>query len=338
MDYIQMYGVWMAESLQQWTMGMEKLWLLISDAGGPKTAFLLVFPCAYFFSRRTGVAVLWVAALTEWLNLMLKCVLFGERPYWWIGESKVFGNKLPKVQQYSSTCENGPGSPSGHAMVTAAVWWVVASSLQSYMYLRNYRVQYTKIPYLLYGTFLVLVSISRVFVLAHFPHQVVTGSIAGFVIARYLNRRVPVKRSFWFFVSIAAFLLHSTLMMHAVLKQLGVDLNWSLALAKKWCTHSEWLRPDVAPFTSLARDCGALLGLGLAQCWKPGGWPLPPGQQVVSLVLTVAALYLLFCVPLPLQPMVIYYTLFFVKYAIMPQIVVMMPGLVFFVMRKTKRS
>lgn len=42
-----------------------------------------------------------------------------------------------------------------------------------------YSIPVTYIPYLLYGTLLVVVGISRVFVLAHFPHQVVTGSIAG---------------------------------------------------------------------------------------------------------------------------------------------------------------
>lgn len=36
-------------------------------------------------------------------------MLFGERPYWWIGESRLFVNKPPHVQQFSSTCETGPG-------------------------------------------------------------------------------------------------------------------------------------------------------------------------------------------------------------------------------------
>ncbi|XP_049614284.1 glucose-6-phosphatase 3 [Syngnathus scovelli] len=339
MDSIHTYGIWMAESLQYRTKGLEKLWLLITHAGGPKPAFLFVFPCAYFFCRRTGIAVLWVAAVTEWLNLMLKCVLFGERPFWWIGESQMFSNKLPKVQQYSSTCENGPGSPSGHAMVTAAVWWVVASSLRSFLYRRNYSIPVTYIPYVLYGLLLVVVGISRVFVLAHFPHQVVTGSIAGLVVGMYLNHRVPERRPFRFFVSVAVALLLGTLILNAGLKLIGVDPSWSLALAKKWCSHSEWVRPDVAPFSSLARDCGVLLGLGLAQYWKPGGWPtLPKKPRVMSMVLSSMALYLVYSAPLPLRPPVFYYTLFFVKFAMVPQIVMLVPGLVHFEMRKMKRT
>lgn len=36
-------------------------------------------------------------------------MLFGERPFWWIGESHLFDNKQPKVLQFPSTCETGPG-------------------------------------------------------------------------------------------------------------------------------------------------------------------------------------------------------------------------------------
>lgn len=91
-------------------------------------------------------------------------MLFGERPFWWIGESHLFDNKQPKVLQFPATCETGPGesllyqsltdnvehqankadmdpsgSPSGHAMVTAAAWWVMVSSLGSFLYLRTRR-------------------------------------------------------------------------------------------------------------------------------------------------------------------------------------------------------
>ncbi|XP_077594348.1 glucose-6-phosphatase 3 [Stigmatopora nigra] len=336
MDCIHKYGVWIAESLQFRTKSFEQLWLFITEAGGPKAAFFIVFPCTYFFCRRTGLAVLWVAALTEWLNLMLKSVLFGERPFWWIPESHIFANKLPKLEQYSSTCENGPGSPSGHAMVTAAVWWVVASSLHSYLYRRNCSIPWTYAPYLLYGTILAVVGISRVFVLAHFPHQVFTGSIAGLVLGMYLLRRVPERRPMRFFLVLTSSLMIGTLVLNAALRTLGVDLTWSMALAKKWCKHIEWVRADVATLTSLARDCGALLGMGLAQHWKPGGWPLAWGPQAVALGISYVALYLVCCAPLPLRSPVLYYMLFAVKFVFLPQIVVLVPGLVHYMMRKMK--
>ena len=72
MEAVHTHGVWVADSLQQKTMGQEKLWLIITHLGDPKAAFLLIFPLTYFIHRRTGTTVLWVAAVSEWLNLVFK--------------------------------------------------------------------------------------------------------------------------------------------------------------------------------------------------------------------------------------------------------------------------
>lgn len=72
MEAVYTQGIWMAESLQQRTISQQKLWLVVTHIGDPKAAFLLVFPFTYFISKRSGVAVLWVAAISEWLNLVFK--------------------------------------------------------------------------------------------------------------------------------------------------------------------------------------------------------------------------------------------------------------------------
>ena len=72
MEAVHTHGVWVADSLQQKTMSQEKLWLIVTHLGDPKAAFLLIFPLTYFTHRRTGTAVLWVAAVSEWLNLVFK--------------------------------------------------------------------------------------------------------------------------------------------------------------------------------------------------------------------------------------------------------------------------
>lgn len=72
MESVHSQGIWFAESLQQRTIGYQKLWLIVTQIGDPKAAFLLVFPLTYFISNRTGIAVLWVAAVSEWLNLVFK--------------------------------------------------------------------------------------------------------------------------------------------------------------------------------------------------------------------------------------------------------------------------
>ncbi|XP_006790988.1 glucose-6-phosphatase 3 [Neolamprologus brichardi] len=339
MEEIYAQGVWMAEGLQQRTKTQEKFWLTVTHMGDPKAAFLLVFPFTYFINRRAGVAVLWMAAISEWLNLVFKWLLFGERPFWWIGESRLFVNKQPKIHQFPSTCETGPGSPSGHAMVTAAVWWVIVSSLGSFLYSRSHSVLLSAAPYVLYVVMLVAVGISRIFILAHFPHQVVAGSITGFILGIVLSCRVPEGRPLLFFFSLSFGLLFGALMLHAGLKQLGIDLSWSIALAKKWCSHAEWIRLDTAPFSSLTRDCGALLGLGLAQYWKPGGWSLPWAPRALSMAVSSMGLYHVNRLPLPVQPQSLFYSLFFVKFVLVPLIVmVLVPGVVHLLTFKKKKD
>ncbi|XP_061564263.1 glucose-6-phosphatase 3 [Cololabis saira] len=339
MESLHTQGIWVAETLQESTKDLEKYWLFITHFGDPKAAFLLVFPFTYFISRRAGVAVLWAAALSEWLNLVFKWMLFGERPFWWIGESQLFMGSQPKVHQYPSTCETGPGSPSGHAMVTAAVWWVVVSSLGSYLYYHTHNVVVSAAPYVVYVGLLVAVGLSRIFILAHFPHQVIAGTITGSILGVVLSRRVPEGRPLLFFFSLSIGLLLSAVILSVGLQQLGVDVSWSIALAKKWCSRAEWIRLDTAPYSSLTRDCGALLGLGLAQHWKPGGWPLPWAPRALSLAISSMGLYHVNRLPLPVQPQGLFYTLFFFKFVLVPLIVmVLVPGLVHLFTRKKKKD
>jgi len=113
----------------------------------------------------------------------------------------------------------------------------------------------------------------------------------------------------------------------------------SIVLAKKWCSHAEWIRLDTAPFSSLTRDCGALLGLGMAQYWKPGGWSLPWAPRALSLAISSMGLYHVNRLPLPIQPPGLFYGLFFIKFVMVPQIVmVLVPGLVHMVTHKKRKD
>ncbi|KAL4630862.1 glucose-6-phosphatase 3 [Arapaima gigas] len=339
METVYVQGVWLTEALQKRVMDYERFWLFVTHMSDPKAAFLLCFPMAHCFSRRTGIAVLWVAAVSEWLNLLFKWVLFGERPFWWIGESGLFMKNPPQIQQFPYTCETGPGDPSGHSMVTSAVWWVLTSTLASFLYSYTRSTLLTFVPYLLYLTVLVGVGISRVFILAHFPHQVITGTLTGIVIGVVLNRRVPQWRPLSFFVYVSMGLLLGALLFYTLLQHCGVNLSWSIALAKKWCSNPKWIRLDTTPFSSLARDCGAILGLGLSQYWKPGGWNLPRAPRALCLALSAMALYHFNRILLPTSPPLLFYCLFFIRYTLVPQIVIVfMPGLVHLLTDKKKKD
>lgn len=341
MEAVYIQGIWIAERLQQMTWSYEKFWQVVTHLGDPKAAFLLVFPFTYFINKRVGIAVLWVAAISEWLNLVLKWMLLGERPFWWVGESGrfLYDNEQPKVHQFASTCETGPGSPSGHAMVTAAVWWVVVSPLAKTIHSKTSSYLCGAVPYLLYVALLVVVGLSRIFILAHFPHQVVAGCITGWILGVVLGQRVPEGRTLPFFCNVCFGLLLSAILLHAGLEQIGMDLSWSIALANKWCSHAAWIRLDTAPFSSLTRDCGALLGLGLAQYWKPGGWSLPLAPRALSLAISSMGLYHVNRLPLPIRPQALFYCLYFIKFVIVPQLVMLLvPGLIHFFTHKKKKD
>ncbi|KAI7797105.1 glucose-6-phosphatase 3 [Triplophysa rosa] len=339
MELIYRQGVWMAEALQLRTRSYEDFWLVASHMGDPKAAVLLLFPVAFYVHRRTGIAVIWVAALSEWLNLVLKWILFGERPYWWIRQSGLFSENPLEVQQFISTCETGPGSPSGHAMVTGAVWWVIVSSLAAFFHARTGSKVLAAVPYLFYAVLLGCVGLSRIFILAHFPHQVIAGLLTGVMLGVWLNRSVPEGRPLLFFLGYSMALLFGALLLHCALQRIGIDLSWSIILAKRWCSHSEWVRMDTAPFSSLTRDAGALLGLGLAQFWKPGGWTLPWVPRTLCLALSSLALHYVSSFQLPTVPPLLFYSLFFLKYTLVPQVVmVFIPGFVHLLTAKPKKD
>nr|XP_033775245.1 glucose-6-phosphatase 3 isoform X3 [Geotrypetes seraphini] len=183
MEVLYMNGVLLAEVLQNSTLGLEKFWAWITYVGDPKCVFLNYFTITYFLDKSLGLSVLWIALVSEWLNLVFKWFLFGERPFWWVHESGISSKLSLQIQQFPSSCETGPGSPSGHCMITGAALWSVAAALSAYMShcSQSCLVKFT--PFVLYFLFLLAVGVSRIFILAHFPHQVAAGivvAICGF--------------------------------------------------------------------------------------------------------------------------------------------------------------
>ncbi|XP_075850715.1 glucose-6-phosphatase 3 isoform X3 [Microcebus murinus] len=132
-------GIAIAEALQNQLPWLEDVWLWVTFLGDPKILFLFYFPVAYYASRRVGIAVLWISLITEWLNLVFKWFLFGDRPFWWVYESGYYSQAPVQVHQFPSSCETGPGSPSGHCMITGAALWPIMMALSSQVSTRTRR-------------------------------------------------------------------------------------------------------------------------------------------------------------------------------------------------------
>lgn len=280
----------------------------ISTILDPKYVFLIYAPILFALNRRVGHRMLIALTLTEWANQVLKWLLAGERPYWYVHERAsqlaslsnltiqstvddsaydtnsilaTAGKPLAQIRQFPVTCELGAGSPSGHAMVTATVWYILIDA-----YLKNElpifsRVDYaspgaaqlsnyigdklSKVTWSLYTIVLVLVSLSRVYLACHFPHQCICGAVLGVVVAKLVIDKIPMESlERRHFVLTTGFMFLSAMSTYALLRSLGVNPLWSVDRGMRWCVKKEYIHLDTTPFFSMMRYLGFCLGAGLA--------------------------------------------------------------------------
>ncbi|XP_030364589.1 glucose-6-phosphatase 3 isoform X2 [Strigops habroptila] len=285
MEGVHVAGLRFAALLQSGPPWLEPAWVALSSAADPRHLFTAAFPLCWWLGPAPGAALLWGALVAEWLNVVLKWLLFGERPFWWVHESGMAAREPLGLRQFPVTCETGPGSPSGHCMVTGAALWPLVSALSSLVSARSGSPVLRIIPFAAYILLMVAVGLSRVFVLAHFPHQVVAGILAGAVLGWGLQGRTPGSPRA--FACAALVLPLSALILRWVLRAAGLDIDWSLRLAAQWCSSAAWLRRDSRPLASLWRDAGSALGLALAAA-SPAP-RLGPWQRLAGAAAAVAA-------------------------------------------------
>ncbi|XP_069642690.1 glucose-6-phosphatase 3 [Haliaeetus albicilla] len=329
MDALHTAGIRFAEVLQSGPPWLEKFWISVTSLADPKSIFTVCFPLTYFLDRKVGVSVLWIGLVSEWLNVILKWFLFGERPFWWVHESGLASKELVMLRQFPVSCETGPGSPSGHCMITGAALWPLVTALTALASRHSRSLVVNLTPFGAYTLLQLAVGLSRVFVLAHFPHQVVGGILAGTALGWGLQARTPATCTSGFFMATALALLLSSLALHSLVIAAGINIDWSIHLATKWCSNPAWLRLDTRPFASVCRDTGSALGLGLAAGFPlHRGEPLDPWQRVAGAVLALVAIQGLHRLLQPTDA-TLWYGTSFLKYAAGPWLVAsLLPWLV----------
>uniref|UniRef100_A0A8C8SHU4 Glucose-6-phosphatase 3 n=1 Tax=Pelusios castaneus TaxID=367368 RepID=A0A8C8SHU4_9SAUR len=323
MEVLYSSGVVFAEMLQTGPPWLEQFWLWVTFLADPKCVFIIFFPLAYFLEQKVGVAVLWIGIIAEWLNIVSKWLLFGERPFWWVYESELSNEKV-LLRQFPVSCETGPGSPSGHCMITGAALWPIVTALTALAARHSSSRLVRLTPFMVYFFLLLAVGLSRIFILAHFPHQVVGGIVTGAMLGWMLEACVPAERKLGFYISTSLALVLGAIGLYWGLIALGIDLDWSIRLATKWCLNPEWIRVETRPFASLCRDAASTLGLGLATRsslyaqvrHEPLGWT----QRAAHAGLALAILHGLNAVVQP-ENIVLWYCLSFLKYASFPWVV-----------------
>ncbi|CAL8304974.1 unnamed protein product [Lota lota] len=336
MDAVQAFGVSSTHYLQSNFQEAQGWFLWVSWAADLRNTFFIFFPLWFHLRPAVGIKLIWVAVIGDWLNLVFKWILFGERPYWWVHEAAYYHNKVaPHIQQYPMTCETGPGSPSGHAMGAASVYYTLVTSILTVVARRkkhgnrtsNHHGWYLKvILWTVFWAVQVCVCLSRVFIAAHFPHQVIAGVISGMIVAETFDRIQWIySASMRKYMYTTLFLTSFAVGFYLLLKALGVDLLWTLEKAQKWCVRADWVHLDSTPFASLLRNMGTLFGLGLglhsplhAESKKSASATVKAGCIVGSLLL----LHLLDSFKPPTHTAALYYLLSFCKSATVPLVVV----------------
>ncbi|XP_062030882.1 glucose-6-phosphatase catalytic subunit 1 [Lepus europaeus] len=270
MNALHDFGIRSTRYLQVNYQGSQDWFISVSVIADLRNAFYVLFPIWFHLREAVGIKLLWVAVIGDWLNLVFKWILFGQRPYWWVLDTDYYSNtSVPVIKQFPVTCETGPGSPSGHAMGTAGVYYVMVTSILS-IFRGKKKLTYrfrclTVVLWLAFWAVQLNVCLSRIYLAAHFPHQVVAGVLSGIAVAEaFRHIRGIYNASLQKYFLITFFLFSFAIGFYLLLKGLGVDLLWTLEKAKRWCERPEWVHIDTTPFASLLKNLGTLFGLGLA--------------------------------------------------------------------------
>lgn len=346
----------------------------ISTFFDPKYVFLIYAPILFAINKRVGHRTITALSLTEWINQVLKWLLAGERPYWYVHEraselaaaqpnvtaggsgidsydmAAILRSAAPpqpvaNLRQFPVTCELGAGSPSGHAMVTATVWYILIEA-----YLRNElpifrRADYSqqtselqpsskdntlaKLTWSAYTVILLMVSLSRVYLACHFPHQCLCGALLGVLVAKFVSERLPFDSlKSRHFCLMTAIMFAGALGTYGLLRQLGLDPLWSVNKGMRWCVKKEYIHLDTTPFFSMMRYLGFCLGSGLAynvsanQTITKDKSSIDTTQaalitrRILASLASIALGYFLFALPMPKTNLNLFYLISFVMYTV----------------------
>ncbi len=157
MDAVSRWGIDLILILQRASPGLDGGMRALSFLG-EENFFLILIPFLYWcVDTAWGMRALGVLVLSDFTNGLIKGAFHAPRPYW----------IDPRVKALSA--ETSYGIPSGHAQNAAALWGLLARAVN-------------KTSAWAAALILVLaISLSRVYLGVHFPHDVIGGWIIGAV-------------------------------------------------------------------------------------------------------------------------------------------------------------
>ena len=163
------------------------VWLL-TESGN--VFVMLPFSIALLIIRKTrkiGMVLLILLVISTILTGYMKCGIDRDRPFLdWLGSELPFE---VEPDSFSLFCEGRSwtaGFPSGHA-TRAAMFAFVISYVISEKFPRWYN---------LIWLYPILMSFSRIYVLQHYPLDVIGGTVLGILLAGYVSKRLKLDNIF----------------------------------------------------------------------------------------------------------------------------------------------
>ena len=146
---------------------------------------MLIFSIIILFfkrTRRVGIVLLMILVVSTILTAYLKCGVGRDRP-----DLDYLGTPFPlsvENDTFALFCEGGFSSsyPSGHATRVAIFAFVLGYVISE---------KYPRGCYLLW-LYPVLVSLSRLFILQHFPMDVIGGTVLGILLSGVISNRLKL--------------------------------------------------------------------------------------------------------------------------------------------------
>lgn len=266
MEFLYRHGVTALQLLQKHGEPYGSQFQKISAFCDPSYAFLVYPPLIHALCQNSGRAMLLIVVVVEWTNMVLKWILMGHRPYWWVLENmKPSGPGDTIISQFPLTCETGPGSPSGHAELQAALNFAIVHFLTTKVFRKGSgQCLSGMILWPAYCALVIAVSLSRLYIAAHFPHQCILGALIGFTIAYTM---VDMNTASWkrrHYLIMTAVLYGGVMATYYTLTLAGVDVLRTLTLARKHCSNPAWVHVDTTPYFSMVRFLSFCSGMGLA--------------------------------------------------------------------------
>ncbi|KAM7288852.1 glucose-6-phosphatase 3 [Ixodes scapularis] len=311
MNSLYSSGARLTKQLQDHCEGYDNFFSWISYIADPPRFAVVIYPIAFSLHQPLGIRILLAASCSAFINVTIKWILNEHRPFWYVKAHKELGVQLAQTPQ---TCETGPGSPSGHVMVSAAVlftviWYATRDKDVRVMRRRRW------IGYIVWPTYVLylgVVGASRVFIGAHFPHQIILGLLMGFAIGSLMT---PLDVDAWKmgeYAIVSGVISLTCVSIYFGWMALGIDPRESTKLALDACDDPSYVNVSTNPLYGMMRNLACPLGLGYALSRAKaakileGARRAPVWARILVGFAGVAVGGLILCLPKPKNKILLY--------------------------------